>query len=73
MGIKLAFVCAMKDVQIPYGVVETDASGSILNFKEKPEFSFLTNTGLYILEKEVIEDLNENEFIHLPDIAKRYR
>lgn len=71
-GNKITFVCAMKDVQIPYGVVETDASGSILNFKEKPEFSFLTNTGLYILEKEVIEDLNENEFIHLPDIAKRY-
>lgn len=71
-GNKITFVCAMKEVQIPYGVVETDASGSILNFKEKPEFSFLTNTGLYILEKEVIEDLNENEFIHLPDIAKRY-
>ena len=69
---KITFVCAMKNVQIPYGVVETNADGSINNFREKPELSFLTNTGLYIIEKEVIDDLNENEFIHLPDIAKRY-
>ncbi|MCM1220806.1 MAG: sugar phosphate nucleotidyltransferase [Lachnospiraceae bacterium] len=69
---KITFVCAMKDIVIPYGIVETDSSGQILSMKEKPEFSFLTNTGLYVLEPEVIENLNPDEFIHLPDIAQRY-
>lgn len=69
---KITFVCAMKDVVIPYGIVETDTEGKIIHMKEKPEFSFLTNTGLYIVEPEVIESLNKDEFIHMPDIAQRY-
>lgn len=71
-GNKITFVCAMKDVKIPYGVVETNTDGEIVSFKEKPQFSFLTNTGLYVIEPEVLDDLKDNEFIHLPDIAKRY-
>ena len=71
-GNKITFVCAMKDVQIPYGVIETDEDGFVRNFKEKPEFSFLTNTGVYMIEPDVINDLREDEFIHLPDIAQRY-
>lgn len=69
---KITFVCAMKDIVIPYGVIETDNGGKIISIKEKPEFSFLTNTGVYMIESEVIHDLKENEMIHLPDIAKRY-
>ena len=69
---KITFVCAMKDVIIPYGIVETDTEGKIISMKEKPEFSFLTNTGLYVVEPEVIRQLNKDEFIHMPDIAQRY-
>lgn len=69
---KITFVCAMKDIVIPYGIVETDSSGQIVSMKEKPELSFLTNTGLYVLEPEVIDELEPNEFIHLPDIAQKY-
>ena len=71
-GNKITIVCAMKNMQIPYGIVETNDEGGIEDFKEKPEFSFLTNTGLYLIEPEVIDSLNEGEFVHFPDIAKRY-
>ena len=71
-GNKITFVCSMKDILIPYGVVETDESGMIVNMKEKPEFSFLVNTGLYMIEPDVLDDIKEGEFIHLPDLAKRY-
>lgn len=71
-GNKITFVCAMKDVVIPYGIIETNSEGKITAMKEKPEFSFLTNTGFYVVEPEVIEELEENEFIHMPDIAQRY-
>ncbi len=69
---KITFVCAMKEVVIPYGVVEADEHGRILSMKEKPEFSFLTNTGVYVLEPEVIRDLKEDEFVHMPELARRY-
>lgn len=68
----ITMICAMKDVVIPYGVVETDNKGSVVKFNEKPEMSFLTNTGIYIVEPCVIQELKENEFIHMPDIAQRY-
>lgn len=69
---KITFVCSMKDVVIPYGVVETDEDGMITNMKEKPGFSFLINTGLYMIEPEVLDDIEDGEYIHLPDLAKRY-
>ncbi len=37
---------------------------------EKPEYSFLTNTGMYIIEPEALQLIKEDTFIHLPDIAK---
>ena len=49
-----------------YGVVELDAEKNVLNFQEKPEFgeaiSNLANTGIYILEPEVLEYVPENTF-----------
>ena len=68
---KITFVCSMKNVVIPYGVVKTDSQGYITEMKEKPDYSFMVNTGLYLLEPEVIDYIKENEFIHLPDLARR--
>lgn len=71
-GNKITFVCSMKDVVIPYGVVKTDKDGFITEMDEKPDFSFLINTGLYMIEPEVLNDIKDGEFIHLPDLAQRY-
>lgn len=68
----ITFVAAMKDMIIPYGILSTTPDGKIVNMHEKPEMSFLTNTGVYFIEPSVIDDLIEGEFIHIPDIAQRY-
>ena len=59
--------------EIPYGVVNMSSEGEIESFSEKPRFSFLTNTGLYIVESEVIDDLKDNEPISFPEIMDYYR
>ncbi|WP_019542242.1 sugar phosphate nucleotidyltransferase [Selenomonas bovis] len=69
---KITLVSVMKNMQIPYGVINLDAQGNIESMTEKPKFSFLTNTGVYVLEPEVIESIPDNHFIHLPDIVQRY-
>lgn len=66
-------VCSLKNIKIPYGVIEIGENGKIENIKEKPEVSFFTNTGCYIVEPKVIEDLNEEEVIGFPDIIERYK
>jgi NDP-sugar pyrophosphorylase family protein len=69
----ITMVCALKNVVIPYGVVNMTSEGEIDSFSEKPRFSFLTNTGFYIVEAEVVEDLLENQSISFPEIMEHYR
>lgn len=68
---KITMICSMKDVVIPYGVVETNSDGTIKSMQEKPDFSFLINTGVYMIEPEVLDDIKPGEFIHMPDLAQR--
>lgn len=72
-GNLITMVCSVKNFTIPYGIVEIDSNGDIEEMKEKPSLSFLTNTGCYIVEPEIIEDLETNVAIGFPDIIDRYR
>lgn len=64
-------VCARKQVTLPYGTVEVSDSGQALKLNEKPEMTFLTNTGLYILEPEFLKKIPENTFIHITDVLQK--
>ena len=70
-GNVITMICAYKNINIPYGVVEMGEQGVIESMKEKPLMSFLTNTGIYIVEPEVIYDIGDNEVIGFPDIVER--
>lgn len=67
-GSVVTMVCAQKKVTIPYGVIETDPGHAITAMREKPEFSFLTNTGMYVVEPEVLDDIEDGVAIGFPDI-----
>lgn len=69
----ITMVCSLKNFSIPYGVIEIGEGGSITAIKEKPQLSFFTNTGCYIVEPEVIEELGEKVSIGFPDIIEKYR
>ena len=71
-GDLITFVAAMKEVEVPYGVIITEADGSASKLQEKPHFSFLTNTGVYYMEPQVIEEMPEETFIHITDVAQKY-
>lgn len=70
-GNVVTMICAYKNLTIPYGVIEIGDNGWIEAMKEKPELSFLTNTGMYIVEPEVLEDMNDGESIGFPDVIER--
>ncbi len=69
----ITMVCSLKNIRIPYGVIEVNEDGTIGNIKEKPEFPMLTNTGMYVVDNSVVENLKENERIDFPDIIENYR
>ncbi len=67
----ITMICAKKHITIPYGIVNTDQDSVLESIEEKPEYSFLTNTAMYILEPFVLKDLRKDEKIDFPDIIKR--
>lgn len=66
----ITMVCAYKNFNIPYGVVEIGKDGVIQEMKEKPLISYLTNTGIYVVEPEVLYDIQDNVSIGFPDIIE---
>lgn len=69
----ITMICAYKNINIPYGVVEMGMNGAIESMKEKPLMSFLTNTGIYIVEPEVIDDMQDGVSVGFPDIVEMQR
>ncbi len=66
----ITIVTAMKNTTIPYGTIEVDESGQVIKMKEKPKFSFLTNTGLYVLEPRFLDKIPKDTFIHITDVIQ---
>lgn len=69
----VTMICAYKNFSIPYGVIEMGVNGKIESMKEKPLVSFLTNTGIYIVEPEVFDDIEDNVAVGFPDIVEKQR
>ena len=69
----ITIVCAFKHITIPYGVIELGSNGEIDKVTEKPQMNFLTNTGVYVVDKRVVDELADNTAIGFPDIIEKYR
>lgn len=61
----ITIVSAIKRYKIPYGTIETQQNGVLSYLDEKPELIFQINTGMYILESEVLKRIPDNIFFHL--------
>ena len=66
----ITMVCSLKNFQIPYGVVHLNTEGELASMTEKPNVPFLTNTGCYIVEPEVIGMVPANTSMGFPDIMQ---
>lgn len=67
----ITMICAYKSITIPYGVIDMGINGSIEKMEEKPAVSFLTNTGIYIVEPEVLLDIEDDIPIGFPEIVEK--
>lgn len=69
---KITIVSSMKNFTIPYGICEMENGGILKNIQEKPEFDFFVNTGMYILDYDVIDDIPRNKFYNMTDLISDY-
>lgn len=69
---KITVVTALKNYVIPYGVFNLNDHGEIKSLNEKPNYEFLVNTGMYVLEPEVFEYIAENNYCDMTDIIYKF-
>ena len=50
----MTIVTMVKSFKIPYGVIETGEDGLMVSLKEKPEHTYMVNTGVYILNPSIL-------------------
>ena len=61
----ITLVASAKQFNIPYGICELNGGGSLERIEEKPEYNFLINTGLYVLNPAVLELIPDNKLFHI--------
>ena len=69
----ITMIASLKNIRIPYGVIEIGQNGEIQSMREKPELPFFTNTGCYIVEPKIIEELEDNTAVGFPDVIEKYK
>lgn len=68
-GNELTIVTALKNIVVPYGVVHSREDGRISSMEEKPKLSYFVNTGMYILNPDLLEMIPKDTFFHMTDLA----
>lgn len=72
-GNDMTVVAAVKSIKIPYGVIETGEDGLMTDLQEKPEQTYMINTGVYLLQPELIDEIPEGEFFHITHLIEKVR
>ena len=69
---ELTVVAAVKTFSLPYGTIITGEDGILESIEEKPTFSFKINTGLYILEPSLLDDIPD-DFFHITHLMEKLK
>lgn len=67
----VTMICAKKNQVIPYGTIEIGREHQILSMKEKPTIHYNINTGVYMIEPEFLDLIQEKEIVHMPQLIER--
>jgi dTDP-glucose pyrophosphorylase len=65
----LSVVTIPYEVLIPYAVLETEKE-RVKSFKEKPTYTYYSNGGIYLIKKELLGLIPENEFFNATDLME---
>jgi dTDP-glucose pyrophosphorylase len=69
----LTLVASLKDYNIPYGVCELEKGGSLARIKEKPQYSFLINTGMYVVRRDRLNLIPEEMKCDMTDFIEEIK
>jgi dTDP-glucose pyrophosphorylase/CBS domain-containing protein len=69
----LTLVASLKDYHIPYGVCELGKGGCLARISEKPQYSFLVNTGMYVVRRDRLDLIPEETRCDMTDFIEQLK
>jgi len=69
----VTIVGCWKNIRIPYGVCDIESGGRLVEIKEKPDFTYLVNTGFYVLRTEILDLIPAQGIYHMTDLIRSVR
>lgn len=70
-GNAITMVSALKNFQVPYGVLHTGDNGGLESIEEKPKLSYFINTGMYIINPETIDLIPDDVMFHMTHLVEK--
>jgi NDP-sugar pyrophosphorylase family protein len=67
----VTLVASAKEYIIPYGTCELNGEGYLSHINEKPHYDFLINTGLYVLNPDMLKLIPKNKFYHITHLIEQ--
>ncbi|MGN5979567.1 sugar phosphate nucleotidyltransferase [Finegoldia magna] len=67
----ITIVASLINHKISYGVLNLDENGLLESTIEKPEYSFLVNTGMYFFDNSMLDYFDSEQKIDMPDLIKK--
>ncbi len=58
------------NVSIPYGILDLDGI-NIKGLQEKPKYNYYANAGIYLIKKNVLDEIPDNEFFNATDLIDK--
>jgi NDP-sugar pyrophosphorylase family protein len=59
-----------KKINIDLGVIKTDASKAVVDYIEKPQYSFQISMGVYVFSPTIVHFIPEDRHFDFPDLVK---
>lgn len=69
-GADFAVVTIPYKVDIPYAVLETE-DGHVVDFKEKPSYTYYSNGGIYLMKRDIIDYVPNDSFFNMTDLMEK--
>lgn len=66
----LSVVTIPYKVNVPYAVLETNKR-NVINFKEKPSYTYYSNGGVYLIKKSALKYLPKESFYNATDLMEK--
>ena len=62
-----SIVCLTRKEKIDYGVLISDGSGNLAEYREKPDSEFLVSSGIYVISSNDVKNLEKKNFYTMPE------